>query len=58
MLTVCAIGLKELALDVATDADQKFDLALSLNRLDIAVELAKTADVEHKWKSVGGKCGV
>ncbi|EFW99561.1 copi vesicle coat subunit [Grosmannia clavigera kw1407] len=46
-------GLKELALEVATDPDQKFDLALSLNRLDVALELARTADVEHKWKSVG-----
>jgi coatomer subunit beta' len=48
-------GLKDLALEVATDPDHKFDLALSLNRLDIALELARAADVEHKWKSVGGK---
>ncbi|OAA64337.1 copi vesicle coat subunit [Niveomyces insectorum RCEF 264] len=46
-------GLKDLALEVATDPDHKFDLALSLNRLDIALDLAKEADVEHKWKSVG-----
>ncbi len=51
---VTAIGLKDLALEVATDPDHKFDLALSLNRLDIALGLAKEADVEHKWKSVGG----
>lgn len=48
-------GLKDLALEVATDPDHKFDLALSLNRLDIALELARAADVEHKWKSVGGE---
>ena len=46
-------GLKDLALEVATDPDHKFDLALSLNRLDIALELARAADVEHKWKAVG-----
>lgn len=51
-------GLKDLALEVATDPDHKFDLALSLNRLDIALELARSADVEHKWKSVGGKLTV
>lgn len=46
-------GLKDLALTVATDPDQKFDLALSLNRLDIALDLARDADVDHKWKAVG-----
>ncbi|SPN98621.1 probable coatomer beta` subunit [Cephalotrichum gorgonifer] len=46
-------GHKELALEVATDPEHKFDLALALNQLDIALELAKEADVEHKWKTVG-----
>ncbi|KAG6085409.1 hypothetical protein E4U15_001267 [Claviceps sp. LM218 group G6] len=46
-------GHKELALDVATDPEHKFDLALSLNQLDTALELARAADVEHKWKTVG-----
>ncbi|KAK2616333.1 Coatomer subunit beta' [Conoideocrella luteorostrata] len=46
-------GHKELALEVATDPEHKFDLALSLNQLDTALELARTADVEHKWKTVG-----
>lgn len=46
-------GHKELALEVATDPEHKFDLALALNQLDIALELAKQADVDHKWKTVG-----
>lgn len=46
-------GYKEQALEVATDPEHRFDLALSLNQLSIALELARTADVEHKWKTVG-----
>lgn len=46
-------GHKELALQVATDSEHKFDLALSLGQLPIALELAREADVEHKWKTVG-----
>lgn len=39
-------GHKELALEVATDPEHKFDLALSLNQLDIALDLAREVDVE------------
>ena len=46
-------GHKELALTVATDPEHRFELALALNHLDIALELAEQADVEHKWKTVG-----
>lgn len=46
-------GYKELALEVATDPDHKLDLALALNQLEIALDLARQADVEHKWKTVG-----
>ncbi|PFH63153.1 hypothetical protein XA68_17262 [Ophiocordyceps unilateralis] len=46
-------GHKELALEVATDDEHKFDLALALNDLDIALDLARKADVDHKWKTVG-----
>jgi coatomer subunit beta' len=46
-------GHKELALEVATDPEHKFELALALGELPIALELAKLADVEHKWKTVG-----
>lgn len=46
-------GHKELALEVATDPEHRFDLALALNNLDIAIEIAREADVDHKWKTVG-----
>lgn len=46
-------GYKEQALEVATDPEHRFELALGLGQLQIALELAKAADVEHKWKTVG-----
>ena len=46
-------GYKEMALDIATDPEHRFDLALSLNNLEIALSIAREADVEHKWKTVG-----
>jgi len=46
-------GHKELALEVATDPEHKFDLALALNQLEIALELAREAGVDHKWKTLG-----
>lgn len=46
-------GYKEQALEVATDPEHRFDLALGLGQLDIALSLARDADVEHKWKTVG-----
>jgi coatomer subunit beta' len=46
-------GYKDMALEVATDQEHRFELALSLNRLDVALEIAREADVEHKWKTVG-----
>lgn len=46
-------GYKEMALEVATDQEHRFELSLSLNNLDIALEIAREANVEHKWKIVG-----
>ena len=46
-------GYKEMALDVATDPEHRFDLALGLNNLPIALDIAREADVEHRWKTVG-----
>lgn len=46
-------GYKEMALKVATDAEHRFDLALSLGDLEQAVEIAREQDTEHKWKTVG-----
>lgn len=46
-------GYKEMALEIATDPEHRFDLALSLNNLDVALSIAREADVEHRWKTVG-----
>lgn len=46
-------GHKDLALQVATDPEHRFELALGLGQLDTALELARSADAEHKWKTVG-----
>lgn len=46
-------GYKEMALEVATDPEHRFDLALALNNLPIALEIAREADAEHRWKTVG-----
>jgi coatomer subunit beta' len=46
-------GHKDLALEVATDPEHRFDLALALNHLDTARELAETSGADHKWKTLG-----
>lgn len=46
-------GYKELALEVATDPEHRFDLALGLGNLETALEIARTVQEEHKWKTVG-----
>lgn len=46
-------GYREMALEVATDPEHRFDLALALNNLPIALSIAREADVEHRWKTVG-----
>ncbi|KAL9123803.1 MAG: hypothetical protein Q9217_006806 [Psora testacea] len=46
-------GYKEMALEVATDPEHRFDLALSIGNLPIALAIAREADVEHRWKTVG-----
>eukprot|EP00271_Cylindrocystis_brebissonii_P010156 TRINITY_DN26257_c0_g1_i1.p1 TRINITY_DN26257_c0_g1~~TRINITY_DN26257_c0_g1_i1.p1 ORF type:complete len:919 (-),score=227.95 TRINITY_DN26257_c0_g1_i1:1148-3904(-) len=48
-----ARGLTEGALQVATDPDYKFDLAVQLGHLEIAQEIAEKAESETKWKQLG-----
>ena len=48
-------GQLDLALQVSSDKEHQFELALQLNRLDIAVELARETNLEPKWKVVGDK---
>lgn len=45
-----AQGHKELALDVTTDSDHRFELAVQLNKLDLAREICSKSDNELKWK--------
>lgn len=57
-LTVPLIDLKELALSVTTDPDHKFDLALGLDDLDTAVEIARSVpdnEADVKWKALGDR---
>ncbi|KAL3366453.1 hypothetical protein AABB24_011235 [Solanum stoloniferum] len=46
-------GMIEEALEVATDADYRFELAIQLGKLDIAKEIAVLAQSESKWKQLG-----
>eukprot|EP00620_Florenciella_sp_RCC1587_P015150 CAMPEP_0182558538 /NCGR_PEP_ID=MMETSP1324-20130603/2016_1 /TAXON_ID=236786 /ORGANISM="Florenciella sp., Strain RCC1587" /LENGTH=867 /DNA_ID=CAMNT_0024770713 /DNA_START=70 /DNA_END=2670 /DNA_ORIENTATION=+ len=54
-------GLKEEALGVTKDPDQKFDLSLELGKLDVAYEILlqipeadkDTTDTQSKWKRLG-----
>ena len=44
---------RDMALDITTDPDHRFDLALTLHKLDIAIEIARQTDLEPRWKTVG-----
>merc|ERR1712137_718022 len=46
-------GHLEMALEIATDPDLKFELALQLNKLGTAYGLAKEADSDEKWRQLG-----
>ena len=46
-------GEKQMALEITKDQEHRFELALALNDLSIALEIAKKTDIEHRWKVVG-----
>lgn len=46
-------GYKEMALEVATDPEHRFDLALALNDLQTALEIARQTNTDHRYKLVG-----
>ncbi|KAL2539266.1 Coatomer subunit beta'-2 [Abeliophyllum distichum] len=46
-------GMIEEALEVATDPDYRFELAIQLGKLEIAKEIATVAQSESKWKQLG-----
>ena len=52
------VDLNELALQVTTDPDHKFDLSLQLDDLDTATEIARSLpeiESETKWKALGDR---
>lgn len=46
-------ALREMAMEVTTDIEHRFDLALQLRKIEIAYEIAQKLDQEMKWKQVG-----
>ncbi|MFQ6639063.1 hypothetical protein Gotur_015751 [Gossypium turneri] len=46
-------GMIEDALEVATDPDYRFELAIQLGKLEIAREIAAEVQSESKWKQLG-----
>lgn len=46
-------GMLKEALEVATDPDYKFDLAVQFGRLEVAQEIAIESQSESKWKQLG-----
>ncbi|KAL9273468.1 Coatomer subunit beta'-2-like protein, partial [Drosera capensis] len=46
-------GMVEEALEVATDPDYRFELAIQLGRLENATEIATEVHTESKWKRLG-----
>lgn len=45
-------GFKSQALQVSTDPDHKFDLALQIGELEVALKLARESDNPQKWSSL------
>ncbi|KAJ3672206.1 hypothetical protein LUZ60_006927 [Juncus effusus] len=46
-------GMLEEALDIATDPDYRFDLAVQLGKLEVAKAIAMEVQSESKWKQLG-----
>jgi coatomer subunit beta' len=46
-------GHKKQALEITTDAEHRFELAMQLNSLDIAYQVASQLEHEDKWKQLG-----
>lgn len=46
-------GERQLALDTTKDQEHRFELALALGNLPVALEIAKDTNLEHRWKIVG-----
>lgn len=46
-------NMHEWALELTTDDDHKFDLAIQLKKMDLARQLAMKSDSEEKWRQIG-----
>lgn len=46
-------GMPERALEIATDVDYRFELAVQLGMLDTALTIAQTSESEAKWRQLG-----
>ncbi len=46
-------GMKERALEISTDPEHCFELALGLNRLNVAFDIAAKLEDPEKWSAVG-----
>eukprot|EP00656_Telonema_subtile_P046431 TRINITY_DN52885_c0_g1_i1.p1 TRINITY_DN52885_c0_g1~~TRINITY_DN52885_c0_g1_i1.p1 ORF type:complete len:289 (-),score=53.11 TRINITY_DN52885_c0_g1_i1:55-921(-) len=46
-------GHLEIALEVSTDDDQRFELSIQLKRIDVALELCKKNPSSQRWKLIG-----
>ena len=46
-------GQKDMALDITQDLAHKFELAMTLNNLEVGLELAQESNLEVRWKRVG-----
>ncbi len=46
-------GLVSEALYIATDPDYRFELAVQLGELDLALSIASESGTEHKWRQLG-----
>lgn len=44
---------KDVAFQITPDEDHKFDLAITLNKVDSAYEIAEKQQSQEKWKRVG-----
>ena len=42
-----------MAFDITPDHDHKFELALGLNKIDEAFNIAEEQESQEKWKKVG-----
>lgn len=46
-------GLLQMALEIATDDERRFDMAVQLKQLSLAHEIASAANIASHWKQVG-----